>query len=191
MAKQLVDTTTNNGTHIGDPAKTAFEKVNANFNELYPAALPESEVEKAAARGRFGLKKAALADILGAVSQLAGVPTGAIIERGSNANGDYIRWADGTQICHYRGSIAPGVTVQNLNTSGGYRSAQVAHIFPAGFAATPVVLGDISNSASGVRIAFSANVNSPSSCYFVLTSLGSFTTTETHLYGYVAIGRWF
>lgn len=37
--------------------------------------------------------------ILGAVSQSAGVPTGAIIERGSNANGDYVRFADGTQIC--------------------------------------------------------------------------------------------
>lgn len=38
-------------------------------------------------------------NILGTVSQSGGVPTGAIIERGSNANGEYIRWADGTQIC--------------------------------------------------------------------------------------------
>lgn len=38
-------------------------------------------------------------NILGTVSQSAGVPTGAIIERGRNANGEYVRWADGTQIC--------------------------------------------------------------------------------------------
>lgn len=38
-------------------------------------------------------------NILGTVSQSGGVPTGAIIERGSNANGDYVRFADGTQIC--------------------------------------------------------------------------------------------
>ena len=38
-------------------------------------------------------------NILGAVSQLAGVPTGAIIERGSNANGSYVKFADGTLIC--------------------------------------------------------------------------------------------
>jgi len=38
-------------------------------------------------------------NILGTASQSGGVPTGAIIERGSNANGEYIRWADGTQIC--------------------------------------------------------------------------------------------
>ena len=37
--------------------------------------------------------------ILGTVSQSGGVPTGALIERGSNANGEYVRFADGTQIC--------------------------------------------------------------------------------------------
>ncbi|EKD22479.1 MAG: hypothetical protein ACD_85C00011G0003, partial [uncultured bacterium] len=37
--------------------------------------------------------------ILGTVSQSAGVPTGAVIEQGSNANGEYCRYADGTQIC--------------------------------------------------------------------------------------------
>lgn len=35
MARQIIDTTTNNGSYIGDPAKTAFEKCNANFLELY------------------------------------------------------------------------------------------------------------------------------------------------------------
>lgn len=35
MARQVIDTTTNNGSYIGDPAKTAFEKVNQNFQELY------------------------------------------------------------------------------------------------------------------------------------------------------------
>lgn len=35
MARQIIDTTTNNGSYIGDPAKTAFEKTNANFAEVY------------------------------------------------------------------------------------------------------------------------------------------------------------
>ena len=38
--------------------------------------------------------------IVGIVSQIGGVPTGAVIERGSNASGSYVRFADGTQICH-------------------------------------------------------------------------------------------
>ena len=35
-------------------------------------------------------------NILGAVSESSGVPTGAIIERGSNANGEFVKYADGT-----------------------------------------------------------------------------------------------
>lgn len=38
-------------------------------------------------------------NILGTVSQASGVPTGAIIERGSNANGEFVKFADGTLIC--------------------------------------------------------------------------------------------
>jgi len=38
-------------------------------------------------------------NILGTVSESGGVPTGAIIERGSNANGEFIKYADGTMIC--------------------------------------------------------------------------------------------
>ncbi|WP_082629033.1 hypothetical protein [Pseudomonas sp. TTU2014-080ASC] len=33
MVMQIIDTTTDNGTYRGDPAKTAFEKCNANFSE--------------------------------------------------------------------------------------------------------------------------------------------------------------
>ncbi|HFF6228236.1 TPA: hypothetical protein ACOEC1_000170 [Stenotrophomonas maltophilia] len=35
MAQQIIDTTTDHGTYKGDPAKVAFEKVNANDTELY------------------------------------------------------------------------------------------------------------------------------------------------------------
>ena len=38
------------------------------------------------------------ANAVGDVSQSGGVPTGAIIENGSNADGHYVRFADGTQI---------------------------------------------------------------------------------------------
>lgn len=38
-------------------------------------------------------------NVLGPVGEAGGVPTGGLIERGSNANGHYARFADGTQIC--------------------------------------------------------------------------------------------
>jgi hypothetical protein len=65
-------------------------------------------------------------NILGTVSQGAGVPTGAIIERGSNANGQFVRLADGTQECWH------GLTVPFLNGS----VCQVDWTFPAAFAAS-------------------------------------------------------
>lgn len=37
--------------------------------------------------------------VLGAVSQSGGVPTGALMEYGSNANGEYWRYAGGMQVC--------------------------------------------------------------------------------------------
>lgn len=67
------------------------------------------------------------ASILGAVSQSGGVPTGAVIERGSNANGDYVRLADGTQIC-----------TRSMAASSG---APATWTFPATFAAAPVITG--------------------------------------------------
>jgi len=44
-------------------------------------------------------------NILGTVSESSGVPTGAIIERGSNSNGEFVKYADGTQICTARVAV--------------------------------------------------------------------------------------
>lgn len=44
-------------------------------------------------------------NILGTVSQSGGIPAGAIIERGSNANGEFVKFADGTQICTTTGDF--------------------------------------------------------------------------------------
>lgn len=69
-------------------------------------------------------------NILGMVSQAAGVPTGAVIERGSNANGEYVRFADGTQIC-WRGPVNIGA----VTTASGaiYESNEVFVSFAAVF----------------------------------------------------------
>lgn len=53
------------------------------------------------------------ANILGTVTEVAGVPTGAIIESGSNANGEYTKYANGTLICLGRqfGTASAAATV--------------------------------------------------------------------------------
>lgn len=118
MPRQIIDTTTPRGDFIGDPAKTAFDKANANFAEVY--------ADTAAA-----YKKS---NILGPVSISSGVPTGAIIERGANANGEFSRFADGTLIAvlSYTGSDPAG-SVRNITTPaafvGGFTAAGIGIAF--------------------------------------------------------------
>ena len=68
-------------------------------------------------------------NLLGSVSQSSGTPTGAVIESGSNAGGDYIRFADGTQICWSTRTI-------NYFAAGWCENTWV---YPAAFVAAPVV----------------------------------------------------
>lgn len=74
-------------------------------------------------------------NLLGPVAQSGGVPTGAVIEQGTGANGAYTRWADGTQICWID---------TTLSQDGAARLAY-DWSFPLGFVGAPVVtvnLGD-------------------------------------------------
>ncbi|MCL3883981.1 DUF2793 domain-containing protein [Marivita sp. GX14005] len=86
--------------------------------------------------------------LLGPVSQDAGgMPTGAVIERGSNANGDYVRFADGTQIC-----TSPGIATGAIDTPAGalFQSGHLAWTFPAGFAPgrPPILTGESGNTGA-------------------------------------------
>ncbi|WP_283176240.1 DUF2793 domain-containing protein [Gemmobacter sp. 24YEA27] len=89
---------------------------------------------------RAGSPVFARSNILGTVSQTGGVPTGAVIEHGSNANGDFIRFADGTQICW-----KTDLTVTNASTAlgSGFTSAALTWTFPQTFlvGSPPVVTG--------------------------------------------------
>lgn len=65
-------------------------------------------------------------NIIGTVSQSAGVPTGALVEHGNNSNGSYVRFANGTQICTRSISHDLG----NLDSQGWD--------YPVAFVGTPV-----------------------------------------------------
>jgi hypothetical protein len=96
-------------------------------------------------------------NILGTVSESAGVPTGAIIERGSNANGEYVRYADGTQICS---NLLVGASAAMTTATGSifYTGTAFARLtFPASFADVPVIAYSIA-SAGGLSWATQANL---------------------------------
>ena len=120
---------------------------------------------------------------VGTVSQVGGVPTGSIIERGTNANGDYVRYAGGTQIC-WRSNLS----VASLTGAGPlYKSAGVAWPFPAAFAAgsVPVVSGQADQTGRWLAPG-AAGIGSVTIGVF-----GDAATSTAFNVRLMAVGRWY
>lgn len=126
-------------------------------------------------------------NLLGTVSQSAGLPTGAVIERGSNANGEYVRFADGTQICHATFSAF----VTDVTTVSGAlytNAAEVSWTFPAAFITQAGLF--VSASPRSTAIVF-AKVRNTGSASAALRLLATTSLTATITIDFMAIGRWF
>jgi hypothetical protein len=122
--------------------------------------------------------------LVGSVSQAGGVPTGAVIERGSNANGEYVRFADGTQIC-----TRTNLSAANASTALGslFRSsANVTWTFPAVFAAAPVVSGCCDDADCWLSV-----VGAPGSTSAALRVISAVTKASALTVRATATGRWF
>lgn len=88
-------------------------------------------------------------NILGVVAQSGGIPTGAIIESGSNANGRYTKYADGTMICtNYIDN--PGLS-QRISFPAAYKDVY-ATVLPTSTSPTPVTVGTNQNDAAGFQL---------------------------------------
>lgn len=125
--------------------------------------------------------------IVGTVSQSGGVPTGAIIERGSNANGQYVKWADGTLICykidHELGWL--DLAVGSLWRSSGNQT----WTYPVAFASRPSVTG-LPNSGLGYTW-IGAGTSNNGLMSVALTLLGPTAVNQYAYCSLMAIGRWF
>lgn len=122
------------------------------------------------------------ANTVGTVSQSGGVPTGAIVERGDNANGDYVRFADGTQIC-----TVTAAAVDTTATAGSLfmHTNILTWTFPAAFAAPPAVSGGGGNLARWIA----PNAPSNSNVQYRVYSFGSSGAASSP--SLTADGRWF
>jgi hypothetical protein len=76
-------------------------------------------------------------NILGTVTQAGGIPTGAIIQRGSNANGEFLRLADGTQICWHSLDLGSITAAGSGTYADPYRTVTSGWTFPAAFSSVP------------------------------------------------------
>jgi hypothetical protein len=118
---------------------------------------------------------------LGSVSQSSGVPTGALIERGSNANGSYVRFADGTQICWTTGVSQP------VDSAIGslYRTATSdSWTFPAAFSEAPTGI------CQPRSVSRWGGVSASNSAMAYL-QIAATSSTSGILSNLVAIGRWY
>lgn len=145
---------------------------------------------QAQARNGLGLKAAAVADIVGTVSQVAGIPTGSIIERGSSANGEFVKFADGTLICSYRKATSD---VCNDGKYGEwFRSGYIPIVYPHAFVSTPVITvycgyAGAENGVNALAIGSGQTGNTTNNSLMIFGGL----PTSGGRVGYIAIGRWY
>ena len=127
-------------------------------------------------------------NILGTVTQSGGVPTGAIVQRGSNANGWFVRFADGTQICWILRQAAGGdVPAYGYTTMNDWT-------YPAAFASA----GDVAINASyhgygtGFFIVGISGIGAAATTggMYICNARNVISTNGGYIY-LVAFGRWF
>lgn len=126
-------------------------------------------------------------NLLGPVSEAAGVPTGAVIERGANANGEYTRFADGTQICWNN------INVTDQAISSPYGAVFVGlriWAFPAMFSGMPTVCAPMCRWGTGATWASGHDVSN-SQVIFRFFDANSRSAGTTFTAGFLAVGRWY
>lgn len=169
------------------PETAALMELGAEFRQAIGINDPSGFVPNSQIRNDLTADKAyRRGNILGTVSQASGVPTGAIIERGSNTNGEYIRWADGTQIVTMR------VTANSLSFAaiGSLYRASIGNfpwpaLFTADGAATSV--SAINGAAWASPVSRGNSTTSPG--IWVISPIN--TLTPPLAVDCIAVGRWF
>ncbi len=168
------------GIAFDGDSDTGFYRIAAN-----QLGLSEGGVD----RGRPYARK----NVLGTVSQSGGVPTGALIEQGTNASGRYVRFADGTQIC---------TGLVTLAYSGVAGILTVIWTYPATFAAAPVTSfvsrtsgGDYTNvniRDMGARVVFPGTLTAVLNQYSAPGATGTWdSTSQITNVAVTATGRWY
>ena len=117
--------------------------------------------------------------IIGSVSQSGGVPTGALVETGSNANGRYRKHADGTLECW-------GFSPEQSIPAGG--RVGFSGTFPAQFIADPVFIPTAVGGYSGFFTTSNEGSGTTTWIAYMVSALSSAFNQRISWY---AKGRWY
>jgi len=122
-------------------------------------------------------------NLLGTVTENAGTPTGAVIERGSTANGDYVRFADGTQIC----TATLPATDCSVADGAMFTSVSASWDFPAPFSTGSTISVSGSGGTANRFVGFDAPTEGAVTFKVLSTTTEAAQLSPTA----IAIGRWF
>ncbi|MCI1736292.1 MAG: phage tail protein [Pseudomonas veronii] len=150
----------------------------STFNVVPVANGGTGGTTPALARSGLQLGSAAVADIVGLTS------SGAIMEQGSNANGGYTKFADGTMICTR--------TVDNTDTvssaaTGMFIGGTFTWIYPQAFYGAPVFAG--SAKAPNAVSFLCTNFSSASQASYFNVAAAS-QASRVYTTWMIAVGRW-
>lgn len=124
-------------------------------------------------------------NLLGTVSQSGGVPTGAVLQHGSNANGQFLRLADGTQLCWHSVVTTPTSTAEG---SLYKNPSDNTWTFPAVFAAAPRFFSNGIRGGAVIAGVFTADAPTTTAASFRAWCSSSVANVTAEL---LAIGRWY
>ena len=194
MSKQTINLGTAPTGVGGDTPRSAFTKAQSNMDEIYamlgatgspqtlPPALPIAQGGTGNSTGTA--TKLAPAAILGLVAQSGGVPTGSIVERGSNSNGEYVKFADGTLICFMNPAGSASIGANTYAAFGPYGTP--ANFSSNVFFVIAVAVPNSTNDTYGVTTSYSLSNNTVGFVYRNGASAQTFGNTKI-----LCVGRWF
>jgi hypothetical protein len=112
-----------------------------------------------------------------------------IIESGSNANGSYIKYSDGTMVQWGAVTTTTGSAASNLygTTSGGTYYAAAGRTFPTPFISQPLISSALISPAA---VGYTSNIGSLTASTFSGIVGSGPDNNATVVFTYVAIGRW-
>jgi hypothetical protein len=178
---QIVRVTSANVATVNGPSGASGGVVEQQYFGVDNIAQVYSEVAGTSPRQWFRVWQASAwtawrqiynqASAVGTVSQSSSIPTGALIERGNNANGTFFRFAGGLQVCFGSGNTVSG---------------QVTWTYPATFSSAPEVFVS-PVSALDQRSATTGSIGSGSVVIYGWTTVGAAWDGQIRR---VAVGVW-
>ena len=136
-----------------------------------------------------------MADANSPLEMLVGGTMRKVVESGSNANGSWVRFADGTQVCDHFFNIGSRTAFGSGTLADPYRTGTNTWTYPVGFSVEPVIIltpqmntGTAQARATSIAFQF----RSSTACSNIQMAAFSSNTLGTDGFAFcAAVGRWY